>query len=210
MIFKLLSLLLRYPGDEILAAREDIARAIGELPPSSAREFMLRFVDFWIDEPPQRLRIRYVDTFDFNKRGNLYLSYYRYGDARIRGQVLAETREAYLQAGFEPADTELPDYLPLMLEFAWAVPEEGEKLLACHRGDVELIRKSLNDDGSPYALLLDALITVLPELDEGDVDELRKIVMHGPPQETVGLEPYGSEEPADAPSPNVAFLGRKR
>ena len=210
MTFKLLSLLLRHPDDDILAARDDIARAVGSLPPSPVKLPMLRFLDFWAEEPAQRLRIRYADTFDFSKRGNLYLSYYRYGDARVRGQALAETKEAYLRAGFEPATTELPDYLPLMLEFAWAEPEAGERLLAQHRGDVELIRKSLHGDGSPYALLLDALVAVLPELDESEVDELRKVVMHGPPQETVGLEPYGAEEPLSRPSPNVTFLGRKR
>lgn len=208
MIFKLLSLLLRYPDDELLAARVDIAKAARELPPSPAADSMLRFVSHWEAEEPYRLQKNYISTFDFNRRGNLYLTYYRHGDSRLRGEALVEVKEAYARAGYELATTELPDYLPLVLEFASEVPVEGKRLLAAHRGTLELIRRSLHKDGSPYALLLDALCSMLPDMDVEDVDELRRIIMQGPPQETVGLEPYGSTQ--KPPPQMVEFGGRRR
>jgi nitrate reductase molybdenum cofactor assembly chaperone NarJ/NarW len=208
VIFKLLSVLLGYPDDAVLEYRKDIAEAVRELPPSPSKEAMTHFLRYWENEDGARLQRAYTSAFDFSRRGNLYLTYYRYGDARLRGEALSEMKEAYARAGYELSTGELPDYLPLVLEFASCEAGEGKKLLAESRGSIELIRRSLHKDGSPYALLLDALCEVLPGLDASEVDELRSIIMQGPPQETVGLEPYGSESPSL--SPNVAFYGRKR
>lgn len=195
MIFKLLSILLRYPDDVILSYREDIAEAVRDLPDSRAKREMLGFLDYWQHTEGHRLQQEYAATFDFRGRGNLYLSYYSYGDQRLRGQALAEIKQVYEAAGYELDTNELPDHLPLVLEFAAAEPEAGERLLAEFRGAVELIRKSLGRDESPYAPLLDALVGMLPELGEEEIGNLRQLIVQGPPQETVGLEPYGAETP---------------
>lgn len=215
MIFKLLSLLLRYPDDAVLEHQREIAEAVRELPDSPAKAFMLQFLSYWENEPAQRLQERYTTTFDFNRRGSLYLTYYRHGDSRGRGQALADLKAAYELSGYPLDTTELPDYLPLVLEFAAAEPEEGLTMLAGHRGAVEVIRRSLRHDESPYALLAEALDHFLPELDEETVAEMRKLIVQGPPQETVGLEPYAADSPAGgsfagSPTPNVAFHGRKK
>ena len=210
MIFKLLSVLLRYPDDEVLAHRGEVAGAVRELPSSPARDAMLEFVAYWEGEPPRRLQQRYISTFDFNRRGCLYLSYYRYGDGRARGQVLADMKALYAREGYPLDTTELPDYLPLVLEFVSEAPEEGLEMLAGHRGAVEVMRRSLLHDRSPYARLIEALCSFLPGLDEAAVAEMRKLIVQGPPQETVGLEPYSAGSPAGGSLGNVAFHGRKR
>lgn len=210
MIFKLLSLLLRYPDDEVVGAREDIAEAARELPPSPARDALMAFLEYWEGESAHRLQEQYINTFDFKRRGNLYLTYYRYGDQRMRGQALVETKDVYERAGYPPDTTELPDYLPLVLEFAAAAPEEGLELLAEHRAAIEVIRRSLGHDRSPYAHLIEALCFFLPEMDERAELEMQKLIVQGPPQETVGLEPYGAESPPGGALSNVAFHGRKR
>lgn len=213
MILKLLSVLLRYPDDEVLAAREEIAGEARELEDSPARESMLEFLAYWIEAPPRRLRSEYVETFDFKSRNALYLTYFRYGDQRIRGQALAGIKDLYARAGYELDTTELPDYLPLALEFASEAPEEGLVLISGYRGGLEVLRKSLSQ--SPYACLIEALVSLLPEMEEPDAEEARSIVVNGPPREMVGLEPYGPETPPEAPpqsrpQPNVTFHGRKR
>lgn len=210
MIFKLLSLLLRYPDDGVLEAREEIAEAVRELPDSPAREAMLRFLDHWENEPARRLQASYAENFDFKRRGNLYLTYYRYGDSRARGQALADMKEAYARAGYPLETTELPDYLPLLLEFASARPEAGLALLAEHRAAIEVIRRSLLHDRSPYARLIEVLGVFLPELDEATVTEMRKLIVQGPPEESVGLEPYSADAPPGGQLSNVTFHGRKR
>jgi nitrate reductase delta subunit len=208
VILKLLSVLLRYPDDDVLAAREAVAEAVRELPDSPPRALMLRFLDYWEGEPPHRLQERYTATFDFNRRGCLYLTYYRYGDQRARGQALADIKALYAEAGYPLDTTELPDYLPLALEFAAAEPGEGLAMLAGHRAALEVIRRSLRHDGSPYALLVEALGFFLPALDEGTLEEMKKLIVQGPPQETVGLEPYGADSPTGGKLAHVA-LGRK-
>jgi nitrate reductase delta subunit len=215
VIFKLLSLLLRYPDDAVLKYRGEIAEAVRELPDSPAKAYMVRFLSYWESEPPRRLQERYTTTFDFNRRGSLYLTYYRHGDSRGRGQALADAKAAFAASGYPLDTTELPDYLPLILEFAAAEPAEGLMMLAGHRGAVEVIRRSLRHDGSPYALLVEALGHFLPELDEATVEEMRKLIVQGPPQESVGLEPYAADAPAGGALAgsavgNVTFHGRKR
>lgn len=210
MIFKLLSLLLRYPDDEVLEARGEIVEAVRELPESPAREAMIRFLDYWQNEDPHRLQATYAENFDFKRRGNLYLTYYRHGDSRARGQALADMKAAYARAGYPLDSTELPDYLPLLLEFVSANPKEGLEMLVEHRAAIEVIRRSLLHDRSPYALLVEALNVFLPELDEAAVAEMQKLIVQGPPQESVGLEPYSADAPPGGRLSNVTFHGRKR
>lgn len=210
MILKLLSLLLRYPDDEILAAREEINRAARELSDSPAKESVLRFLLYWRGAPPGKLCIDYTETFDFAAKNCLYLTYFRHGDQRLRGQVLVQIREVYAEAGYSMDTAELPDYLPVMLEFASVEPEAGLALVSGYRSGLEVIRKSLLQRGSPYAHLIDALRSLLPEMEEEDIEQARDLVASGPPKETVGLEPYGPETPPRTPPQNVVFHGRKR
>ncbi|MEW6638135.1 MAG: nitrate reductase molybdenum cofactor assembly chaperone, partial [Actinomycetota bacterium] len=199
-----------YPDDEILSYRREIAEAARELPDSPARDAVLAFLAYWESEPAQRLQSRYAEGFDFKRRGCLYLSYYRYGDSRARGQVLADMKAAYARAGYPLDTTELPDYLPLVLEFASEEPEEGLRMLAEHRAAVEVIRRSLWHDRSPYARLVEALCYFLPALDEETELEMRRLIVQGPPQESVGLEPYSAERPAGGHLSGVAYEGRER
>ncbi len=208
MIFKLLSILLRYPDDEVLGHRSEVAAAVQELPDSPAKGSILAFLGFWENEPATRLQSRYADSFDFKRRGCLYLSYYRHGDGRSRGQVLADMKAIYSDSGYPLETNELPDYLPLVLEFASEEPEAGLPLLARNRAAVEVIRRSLVHDRSPYARLIEALCFYLPALDEETVEEMRKLIVQGPPQETVGLEPYTPNSPAGGRLTSVA-IGRK-
>ena len=111
------------------------------------------------------LERRYVETFDLRRRSSLYLSYYLHGDTRKRGMALLRLKRLYAAAGLELAGGELPDYLPLVLEFAALAPDgAGEALLREHRPSLELLRANLHAAGSPYAQLLDALCAGLPRL----------------------------------------------
>jgi nitrate reductase delta subunit len=210
LIFKLLSVMLRYPDDEVLQHRGEIAEAARELPDSPAKDAVLAFLAYWGDELASRLQAAYTEAFDFKRRGCLYLSYYRYGDQRARGQVLVDMKEAYARAGYPLDTTELPDYLPLVLEFASEVPEEGLPMLAEYRAAIEVIRRSLRHDRNPHAYLIEALIFFLPGLDEETVAELQRLIVQGPPQESVGLEPYAADAPPGGQLGNVVFEGRKR
>ena len=182
----LLSYLLRYPDPDVVAACSDIAA----LPPGPVRAALERFAAAWDGDPAH-----YVETFDLRRRASLHLTYYAHGDTRTRGMALLRLKKLYRAAGLPMESSELPDHLTVMLAFAaLAAPEQGSALLAEHRPAIELLRLSLHDLHSPYAHVLDAVAAVLVPLTVSERSEVARLAREGPPDEAVGLEPYGPPE----------------
>jgi nitrate reductase delta subunit len=193
--YKLCSLLLSYPDEELLDARRELSGAVGELPASPARSALERFCGWWAGEASLTLQQHYVQTFDLDKRCGLYLTFYGEGERRERGQALLRLKRLYRTAGLPLEGTELPDYLPVMLEFAAAAPSgRGELVLREHRAALELVRISLRERGTPYADVLDAVSDTLGEISAADRAKAIKLAAGGPPQELVGLEPFAPPE----------------
>jgi nitrate reductase molybdenum cofactor assembly chaperone NarJ/NarW len=189
--YKLCSLLLQYPDHELLGARDELAAAVQELPRSPAAAALEQFLAWWTTSDPLALAQHYVETFDLDKRSGLYLTFYGQGDKRERGTALLRLKRLYRASGLPLEGTELPDFLPVMLEFAAAAPAgRGEIVLREHRPALELVRLSLRDSGSPYVGLLDAVCHTLGEASAADLDRVRRLVTEGPPRELVGLEPF--------------------
>jgi nitrate reductase delta subunit len=183
---KLCSLLLQYPEGERLAARAELA----ELAPEPLRDF----AHWFAEQPADVLQQAYVETFDFSRRNSLYLTYHLFGDRRQRGMALLALKQRYAAAGFELADGELPDYLPVVLEFAALAGAPGLEVLERYRVAVELVRASLHREGSRWAVLLDAVTVSLGELTRAQAARVRKLAAEGPPEEQVGLEPFAPPE----------------
>jgi len=128
------------------------------------------------------------------RRASLHLTYYAYGDTRKRGMALLRFKHAYRQAGLQLGDEELPDFLPVVLEFAATVDQlQGERLLAEHVPVLELLRLSLADTGSPYASVLTAILATLPPISTADRRRIAELAAQGPPEEEVGLEPFAMD-----------------
>jgi nitrate reductase molybdenum cofactor assembly chaperone NarJ/NarW len=198
----LLSYLLRYPTPEIVAARPQLAAEVAALPAGPVRDALARFLDAWTGDQTA-LAAGYVETFDLRRRATLELTYYAHGDTRERGMALLRLKKLYRAAGLPMDSAELPDHLTVMLAFAaLAAPEHGRALLAEHRAAIELLRLSLHDLGSPYAGVLDAIAAALVPLTVSERSEVARLAREGPPDEAVGLEPYGPPEamPSGAPA----------
>jgi nitrate reductase delta subunit len=194
MPWALLSFLLRYPDPDVAAARDDIAGEVSALPDGPVRAALERFLAGWTRDQTA-LAARYVETFDLRRRASLYLTYYAHGDTRERGMALLRLKKLYRAAGLPMDSSELPDHLTVMLAFAaLAPPGHGEALLAEHRPAIELLRLSLHDLSSPYAHVLDAIAAGLPALSVTERGEVARLAREGPPEEAVGLEPYGPPE----------------
>ena len=141
----------------------------------------------------------------------MYLSYYAAGDTRKRGMALVRFVQAYRAAGWEVDGEELPDYLPMALEFsARATTRDEERiaagLLGSHRQGIEVLRSALAALKSPYALVVEAVCLTLPPLDAETERRYLELVTSGPPTEMVGLSAMGPLEPfapAGAPSEEV-------
>ena len=194
MPWALLSFLLRYPDPDVAAARDEIADEVSALPAGPVRAGLERFLAGWTGDQTA-LAARYVETFDLRRRASLYLTYYAHGDTRERGMALLRLKKLYRAAGLPMDSSELPDHLTVMLAFAaLAPPGHGDALLAEHRPAIELLRLSLHDLQSPYAHLLDVLAASLPALSVTERSEVARLAREGPPEEAVGLEPYGPPE----------------
>lgn len=200
----LLSFVLRYPDARVAGALDELAAEVDALADGPVRTSLERFLDGWTADPAH-----YVETFDLRRRASLHLTYYAHGDTRERGMALLRLKKLYRAAGLPLDTTELPDHLPVMLAFAaLAEPGRGEALLAEHRPAIELLRLSLHDLGSPYAHALDAVAALLPPLTVSERGEVARLAREGPPEEAVGLEPYGP--PEAMPSAAVVGCGGER
>lgn len=190
LVWRVAALLLDYPGAATLALLGRIRAEVAELP-SAVADPLLAFVSYLETAEETALAVDYVQTFDLRRRNCLHLTYFAYGDTRKRGMALLRFKHAYRAAGVELGDEELPDHLPVVLEFAGCVdPETGQRLLVEYRAVVELLRRSLLDAGSPYAGVLDAVNATLPALSIPDRRKLAELAAQGPPSEDVGLEPF--------------------
>ncbi|MEB3984329.1 nitrate reductase molybdenum cofactor assembly chaperone [Mycobacterium sp. 663a-19] len=194
LVWRVAALLLDYPSTQTLALTDQLAAAAEELP-AAVRTPILDFLRREFDgADPMELAARYVETFDMRRRASLHLTYYAYGDTRKRGMALLRFKHAYRQAGMQLGDDELPDYLPLVLEFAATVdPVRGERLLAEHVPVLELLRLSLRDSGSGYAGVLGAALATLPPISTADRRRIAELAAAGPPEEDVGLEPFAMD-----------------
>lgn len=186
--YKLASVLLQYPTVALFEGLDELAAAVRSAP-RPAREPLAAFLDWLRRTPPHEAAQHYVETFDLRRRCALYLTYYRHGDTRRRGMALLAFKTAYRAAGLAPSADDLPDYLPVVLDFA-AVAPAGAELLRRHRADLELLRRALHEAGTPYADVLDAVCAQLPRLGRRDLLRVRAAQQQGPPAEEVGLEPF--------------------
>jgi nitrate reductase molybdenum cofactor assembly chaperone NarJ/NarW len=194
----LLSFLLRYPDARVAGARGRIEAEVAAQPDGPVRAALEAFMASWVDDETA-LAARYVETFDLRRRAALELTYYAHGDTRERGMALLRLKKLYRAAGLPMETAELPDHLTVMLAFAALAPDGyGAALLTEHRAAIELVRLSLHDLDSPYAFVLDALAALLPALSVSDHAEVKRLAREGPPEEAVGLEPYGPPETTGA------------
>jgi len=192
---KLCSLLLQYPSDELRTA----AGEVGEFAIAPARkrqaERLREFCCWYAATPLSQLQRGYVDAFDFDKRSSLHLTYHVHGDRRQRGVAMLELKRAYRSLGFEPPADELPDFLPLMLEFASLAPTaEAQGMLEEHRVALELVRAGLKRADSEFRVLLEVILDSLGRLSAHKLSRVRRLAESGPPAEEVGLEPFAPPE----------------
>ncbi|EWT00681.1 nitrate reductase [Intrasporangium oryzae NRRL B-24470] len=193
VVHQVASWCLDYPSPGLLDRLPAIRAALEEQAGvrEGASDGLLGLVDHLGAHPLEELQRAYVDTFDLSRKHALYLSYWTDGDTRRRGEVLGRFKAAYRASGFL-VDThgELPDYLPMVLEFAaCADPAAGRTLLQDYRASLELLRIALQEKESPYAAAVVAVCATLPGESPADRAAVQAMV-DGPPVESVGLEPY--------------------
>ncbi len=158
-IYKLLAVLLDYPDQELLDHLPEIGAEIGKSPAidKAEKDALLKLIDFLANTPLIELQESYVKTFDLTPEHSLHLTHHLFGDDndRNRGPALIDLGELYKDYGIQTTTNELPDYLPLILEFAAMLEDnEATTFLADANKVLTVLTDNLIKSGSPYAPLL--------------------------------------------------------
>lgn len=165
---KLIGVLLDYPGEALWQHRDEllVAAAAMGLPPERSAQ-LAGFVAELLALEPMDAQERWLGLFDRGRAMSLLLFEHIHGESRDRGQAMVDLVETYRRAGFELDTRELPDYLPVVLEFLSQRPAEEVADWLHHIGHIlELLAARAAERGSPYALLLEILV----ELARGKVE----------------------------------------
>jgi nitrate reductase delta subunit len=164
--FKVLSALLSYPDDGLIAAAPDFAAVLDAdnlLAPAQRRA-----VDALIGEiaggDVYDLQERYGLLFDRSKTLALHLFEHVHGESRDRGQAMVDLKALYEAAGLAIAANELPDYVPLFLEFLSTRPlAEARELLGQPAHILAALAERLGRRQSNYKAVFDALVAIAAE-----------------------------------------------
>ena len=176
MFYKLISKLLDYPDAELIAAipelREEINHGSGRSFEAAEWLVLDRFLNHLSGLDATEAQAAYVQTFDLTPEHALHLTHHLFGDDKNRGPALIDLTEFYKEYGLEmrTADAtkaandelvddgksnELPDYLPLILEFAAMLEEEEVHMFLSQWAKVlNVLAKNLEEADSPYAPLI--------------------------------------------------------
>jgi nitrate reductase delta subunit len=159
---KLVSLLMRYPNAGYWADLPAVLIEVERLPAGSHKNSLQAFVDHLETSDRLRLQEDYTALFDLNPSTSLNLSYHLWGDGEKRARLLTELQQLYGEAELEKNTSELPDYLPLLLEFVATIPtaRQATAVQACWRGLLPVVER-LHRSGPPYAALLTPLLESL-------------------------------------------------
>lgn len=163
----ILSQLLRYPGESLRADLPDITRAIpmvgfqAELLPKLLRLSRRLAQGDGLDREEE-----YVRLFDRGRGTSLHLFEHVHGDTRNRGPAMIELARVYDDAGFAMDARELPDFLPLLLEFCAVAPPEitGNLLTQCAPILEQLHTKLLGRSSGEARLYAVTLAAILAEV----------------------------------------------
>lgn len=164
LIYQLSSYLLNYPTDEFVASLKEIEAEVEELSLLNIKEELHHFFHKTRQISPAELIETYVNTFDFGKKSNLYVTYMTNGEQRERGMDLLFLKNYYQLHGLGVTDKELPDYLPIMLEFASQVDADIRKpVFERYFLNIKEIESQIDPKINLYGHLLKTIILVLEE-----------------------------------------------
>jgi nitrate reductase delta subunit len=158
--FKVISALLSYPTGEIQRAAHEFLSVLEEedLLPAPLQQSLARFIEELESGNLIDLQERYVLLFDRTRSLSLHLFEHVHGESRDRGQAMVDLRSLYEANGLTMDSTELPDYLPLFLEFLATLPmQRAIELLGEPAHVLAALADRLRKRESSYAAILEAL-----------------------------------------------------
>ncbi len=165
-ILKVLGALLAYPEEPMIAAMPELQAVIDaddRLPAKqkkAVQELMSELAcgDLLLHQE------NYVDTFDRGRAASLHLFEHVHGESRDRGMAMVDLRKMYEAVGLMLTPAELPDYLPVVLEYLSVRPEsEARDMLEDCADILRRVGDALAERGSRYCAVFAALLSLANE-----------------------------------------------
>ncbi len=156
-IFAVLSKLIDYPDNELMTNLDSVIEYITDSSEieTKEKEILLEFVLWMSSHTSIKLQETYVETFDMVPEHDLHLTHHIFGDDNGRGPALIDLSEHFKHEGLEVNDGEIPDYLPLLLEYASTLDEMKSRVfLGDAKKIIKLIADNLDKANSPYSELI--------------------------------------------------------
>ena len=192
--FKALSALLTYPTDELqraMPALRECLAAEGVVNSDARRALDPLFHDLAVNDLMD-LQERYVLLFDRTRSLSLYLFEHVHGESRDRGQAMIDLKAQYEQNGLAVSASELPDFLPLFLEYLSTRPApEACEMLGQTAHILEAVAERLRKRGSAYEAVFRALVALAAEKPKAEM--------------VAGLLSESDHDPADLAALDVAW-----
>ncbi|SDV50512.1 nitrate reductase molybdenum cofactor assembly chaperone [Chitinasiproducens palmae] len=200
-ILKVASLLLDYPCSELVDGREALADAIRqarEIGPDRRRA-LLALLDELTMNDLLDVQERYDGLFDRGRHLSLLLFEHVHGESRDRGQAMVDLLAHYHAAGFAIGRNELPDHIPLYLEFLSTRDAAGAcEGLADVAHLLALLAKRLDERQSPYATIFRALLDIAGHADGVDAIDAADASVDGPLGQGAGAHAAQDDDSLEA------------
>jgi len=161
--YKILSLLLSYPSEELQAFLPEAVRELSAEGLLSEEHLagVREFADQWDSHDLIDWQAEYVQLFDSGRAASLYIFEHLKGDSKDRGQAMVDLTEHYRSRDMQLSAPELPDYLPVFLEFLSSLsPAEAAETLAGAVNVISLIHSRLKAKQNIYRHLPGAVISL--------------------------------------------------
>jgi len=172
-----LAALLSYPSAELVAAADEIRRVIdGDVVlPAAERAALHRLIDDLSNGDLYDLQERYGLLFDRTRALSLHLFEHIHGESRDRGQAMVDLLKLYEESCYTPTTSELPDFLPLFLEYvSTRPPKAAVELLGQPANVIAALKERLAKRSSPYAAVMSSLLAISKaRLDDAALATLR-------------------------------------
>ena len=172
-----LAVLLSYPTAELVAAADEIRQVVdGDVVlPTAERAALHQLIDELETVDLYDLQERYGLLFDRTRALSLHLFEHVHGESRDRGQAMVDLLKLYEESGYTPTTCELPDFLPLFLEYASTrSPQAAVELLGQPANVIAALKERLAKRSSHYATVMSALLAISKaKLDDAALATLR-------------------------------------
>ncbi|MBL4681588.1 MAG: nitrate reductase molybdenum cofactor assembly chaperone [Pseudomonadales bacterium] len=162
-ILKVIARLLDYPREEVYLHKGELALLISdsvEISPDHRSQLLTTLDDIYQGDLMDSEE-RYTGLFEQGRSLSLHLFEHVHGESRDRGQAMVDLMAEYTSHGFEIESRELPDYIPMFLEYlSYQSDLDAREWLADVSHILALLGARLKERQSPYANLFESLLLI--------------------------------------------------